>query len=130
MVFNVELYTDKAHEAMKLLFSTQKYIAHTLRNVTDFVSKTVGLIPDNDAREATLNKVIKTGLTKLEQLGLIDKVHHRMNQERMWMNHDSVAESAYTSITNDEKRAKSEKAKKKVAKRALNIHDLYHLNKL
>jgi len=114
---------------MKSLFSTQKHLAHNLEQITSFVSKNTGLNPVDEHQSLVLKTVVKTGLTKLEQLGLIDKVWHRMSQEKQWMDHNSVSESAYTSITNEENRAKTEKAKKKVANRALNRYDLHNLNR-
>jgi len=129
MVFNVELYTDKAHEAMKVLFSNQKHLTHNLEQITEFVSKTVGLNPSNDQQAEVLKVVVRKGLLKLEQLGLIDKVWHRMySSEKRWMDHESVVGSGYTSITNNENRVKTEKAKKAVAHRALNVYDLHRLN--
>ena len=131
MVFNVELYTDKAHEAMKALFASQKHLAHNLEQVTDFVSRSVGLNPSNDQQSAVLKTVVTKGLLKLEQMGLIDKVWHKMNSsEKRWMDHNSVADSAYTSISNNENRAKTTKAKKAVSHRAVNAFELFRLNQV
>jgi hypothetical protein len=75
-----------------------------------------------------LNKIIKTGIQKLIQHGLVKKVHSQMTVEGQWQWAASVAEGGLQDITGADKVATSKEAVKASSRRALGGKSLWVLN--
>lgn len=128
-VFPVENYTDKIHIAVKATIGRQIHVSFTVAQLLPFVQRGYPWLQNVNERQKTLLKqIVKTGLTKLVQLGLVKKVHSTVQVEPQWQWASTVAESGYINVTSEDSVAHTDEARKAVGRRALGGQSLHRLN--
>ena len=128
-VFPVENYTDKIHFGVKHQMESFAHLSFTLSQLRPYVQSGYPWLKTLTERQAVLlDQIIKTGLTKLVQLGKVKKVTSNVSVESQWQWATTVAESGYTNITSEDSVAQTDEAKKAVARRAVGGRSLHRLN--
>jgi hypothetical protein len=128
-VFPVEGYTDKIHFAVKVQMERFSHLSFTISQLRPYLQAGYPWLKNLTERQATLiDQIIKTGLAKLVQLGLVKKVTSKVQVEPQWQWATKVAESGYTNITSEDEIAQTDEAKKAVKRRAVGGRSLWKLN--
>ena len=128
-IFPVENYTDKIHTGVKATLSRQSGISFTIAQIIPSLQRGYPWLAKLDERQTVLlRQLIKTGLTKLVQLGLVKQVFSTVQVDPQWQWASKVEESGYINVTSDDNVAQTDEAKKKVARRALGGRSLHRLN--
>jgi hypothetical protein len=130
-VWPVENYTDKIHSALKIMFSIRPWLSFTIPQMKDHIVKGYSWLSNPDERQTTvLNKIIKTGIQKWIQKGLVKKVHSSTSVEGQWQWSAAVEGSGYIDITSADAVATSQTAQKAASRRALGCKTLWRLNNI
>jgi hypothetical protein len=128
-IFPVENYTDKIHTGVKFSMEKYSHLAFTISQLRPYLQAGYPWMKDLTERQINLlDQIIKTGLTKLVQLGKVKKVSSKVSVEPQWQWAAKVAESGYTNITSEDSVAQTDEAKKAVGRRALGANNLWRLN--
>jgi hypothetical protein len=128
-VWPVENYTDKIHTGIKIMFSQRHWLSFTIPQMREHLTKGYTWLSNPNQRQiSVLNKIIKTGIQKWLQKGLVKKVHSSTSVEGQWQWSNSVEGSGYTDITSVDAVATSQTAQKAVSRRALGCKTLWRLN--
>lgn len=130
-IFPVKDYTNKIHTAVKAVVSRQPNLSFTVSQIRPGVIRGYPWLNEVKLTERQLillDQIIKTGLTKLIQLGLVKKVSSKVQVESQWQWASAVADSGYTNVTSEDSVAQTEEAKKGVSRRALGGKSLWKLN--
>lgn len=129
MVFPVENYTDKIHTGVKATMANYSHLSFTLHQLRPYLQAGYPWLKNLTERQATLlDQIIKTGLAKLIQIGMVKKVTSKVSVESQWQWASKVAESGYTNITSEDDVAQTDEAKKAVNRRAVGGRSLWKLN--
>lgn len=129
MVFPVENYTDKIHFGVKSQMERFSHLSFTIHQLRPYLQAGYPWLKTLSERQATLlDQIIKTGLAKLVQLGLVKRVTSNVQIEPQWQWASKVAESGYTNITSDDSVAHTDEAKKACRSRAIGGRSLHRLN--
>lgn len=129
MVWPVENYTDKIHSGLKIMFQLRNWLSFTIPQMKEYIVKGYPwLINPNERQSNLLDKLIKTGIQKLVQRGLVKKVSSNVSVEPQWQWAAAVEESGYDNITSEDSVAKTEEAKKAVGRRSIGGKKLWRLN--
>lgn len=130
MVWPVENYTDKIHAGVKATMANYSHLSFTLHQLRPYLERGyVWLKSPNERQSVLLDQIIKTGLAKLVQLGMVKKVTSKVSVESQWQWSSKVAESGYTNITSNDEVAQTVEAKRAVGRRAIGGQTLWRLNK-
>ncbi len=129
MVFPVENYTDKIHTGVKVTMANYSHLSFTIHQLRPYLQAGYPWLKNLTERQGTLlDQIIKTGLAKLIQLGLVKKVTSKVSVESQWQWATKVAESGYTNVTSEDDVAQTDEAKKAVKRRAVAGRSLWKLN--
>jgi hypothetical protein len=129
MVWPVENYTDKIHTGLKMMFITYPWLSFTIPQMRQHLTKGYNWLANpTEAQTALLDKLIKTGIQKLIQLGTVKKVTSKVSVESQWQATAAVADSGMVNITSEDSVAHTEEARKAVKRRALGGKSLHVLN--
>lgn len=129
MVFPVENYTDKIHVGVKVTMANYSHLSFTIHQLRPYLQAGYPWLKNLTERQGTLlDQIIKTGLAKLIQLGLVKKVTSKVSVESQWQWATKVAESGYTNVTSEDDVAQTDEAKKAVKRRAVAGRSLWKLN--
>lgn len=129
MVWPVENYTDKIHSAVKHVLQNYSHLAFTVEQVRPYLEKGYVWLTNPNGRQLTLLlQIIRSGLTKLVQLGKIKRVSSRVSVEPQWQWASTVAASGYVNVTSESNVAKTDDALKAVERRAVGGRSLWLLN--
>ena len=103
MIWPVTNYTDKIHFAVKCKMKEYSHLSFTISQLLPNIQRGYPWLNNPDERQLTLLKqIVKTGLTKLVQLGLVKRVTSNVSVEPQWQAASTVAESGYTNITSED----------------------------
>jgi hypothetical protein len=128
-VWPVENYTDKIHSALKAMFSTYPHLSFTVDQMLPFLVKGYPWLANpSERRTVLLKQIIKTGITKLVQMGKVQKVHSKLTVDSQWQSAAAVAESGMVNITSEDSVAHTDAAKKAIGSRAIGGQSLWKLN--
>lgn len=128
MVWPVENYTDKIHTALKVMFQLRPWLTYTIEQMKAHVVRGYPWLANPSERQTVLlNKIIKTGIQKLVQGGLVKKVTSKTATESQWQSARGVDES-HINITSEESVAQTPEAVKAIGRRALGGRSLWRLN--
>ena len=128
-IFPVVNYTDKIHTGVKATLASQSHLSFTIAQIVPSLQRGYPWLKNLDERQTVLLKqLIKTGLTKLVQLGLVKAVSSKVQVDAQWQWASKVSESGYTNVTSEDSVAQTDEAKKKVSRRALGGSSLWRLN--
>jgi len=129
MVFPVENYTDKIHTGVKATMANYSHLSFTLHQLRPYLQAGYPWLKNLTERQATLlDQIIKTGLSKLVQLGFVKKVTSKVSVESQWQWAATVSDSGYTNVTSQDDVALSDEAKNAVKRRAIGARSLWKLN--
>jgi hypothetical protein len=130
-VWPVENYTDKIHTGLKLMFQLRPWLSFTVGQMKDHIVKGYDWLANpNDRQNTLLNELIRKGIQKLVQRGMVKKVHSTTSVEGQWQWASSVADSGYTDITGADAVAKTPEAIKAAERRSLGCMKLWRLNNI
>jgi hypothetical protein len=105
------------------------HLSFTLHQLRPYLQAGYPWLKNLTERQATLlDQIIKTGLAKLIQMGMVKKVTSKVSVESQWQWASKVAESGYTNVTSDDDVAQTDEAKKAVKRRAVGGRSLWKLN--
>ena len=129
MVWPVENYTDKIYTGLSVMFTTYPWLTFTVDQMESHLTKAYSWLQvDSEQRKVLLSKLISTGLKKLIQSGLVQKVTSKISVERQWMAVKGVQTSCYTNITSEDSVATTDEAKKAIGRRSISGKKLWELN--
>lgn len=129
MVWPVENYTDKIHTGVKATMANYSHLSFTLHQLRPYLERGYAWLKNPSERQSVLlDQIIKTGLSKLIQLGKVKRVTSKVAVEPQWQWATKVAESGYTNITSEDDVAQTDEAKKAVERRAIGGRSLHRLN--
>ena len=130
MVWPVENYTDKIHTGVKAVMANYSHLSFTLGQLRPYLQYGYPWLKNPTERQgALLDQIIKTGLTKLIQLGKVKKITSKVQVEPQWQWASTVADSGYVNVTSADDVAQTEEAKKAIGRRAIGGRTLHRLNK-
>ena len=128
MMFPVENYTDRIHTGVRATIMNSP-LSFTVDQLVPHLQRGYPWLQSLDENQMTLlRKLIRTGLTKLVQLGLIKQVTSKVSVDQQWQATSKVSESGYTNITSEDSVAQTDEAKKAINRRALGGLSLWKLN--
>jgi hypothetical protein len=129
MVWPVENYTDKIHTGVKATMANYSHLSFTLHQLRPYLERGYTWLKNPTEKQSVLlDKIIKTSLAKLIQLGLVKKITSSVQVEPQWQWASKVAESGYKDVTSQDDVAQTEEAKKAVGRRAIGGRSLWKLN--
>jgi len=129
MIFPVENYTDKIHFGVKSQMEKYSHLSFTIGQLKPYLQSGYPWLKDlSERQDILLKQIIKTGLAKLVQLGMVKKVTSKVQVEPQWQWASKVAESGYTNITNENEVAQTDEARKAASRRAIGGRSLHRLN--
>ena len=127
MVFPVTGYTDKIVYTMGQIFTSRSWLTFTRRQLTDDIIRSLPWLKDCTASQSvTLNHIISTGIRLMIQRNQIKKVKSHTTIEPEWQLTQGIDNTVYKNITGDSCVAKDIT---KIGKRALNVKQMYEINK-
>jgi hypothetical protein len=128
-IFPVENYTDKIHVGVKAQMKRFAHLAFTISQLRPYVQSGYPWLKTLDERQTSLlDQIMKTGLAKLVQQGLVKKVSSKVSVEKQWQWAANVADSGYTNVTSEDSVASTPEALKKSSRRAVGAMSLWRLN--
>ena len=128
-VWPVENYTTKIHSGIKIMFQLRPWLSYTISQMKEsLVNGYPWLANPNERQTALLNKILKTGIQKLVQAGLVKKVHSNTTVESQWQSTGGVEGSGYDNVTSVDSVAATADAKKAIKHRAIGGRSLWRLN--
>ena len=129
MVWPVENYTDKIHTGIKSTFATYKWLSFTIPQLKEYLTRGYPWLNNPTEKQTILlEKLIKTGITKLIQTGKVKKVSSNVSVDPQWQSAETVSESGFTNVTSDDEVAQTEAAKKAIGRRSIGGRSLWKLN--
>ncbi len=130
MVWPMEGYTDKLHFAVKYTFESSP-LPFTVAQVVDRIRAGYSwLTLETEQQRTLLNKIVRTGITKLTQQGKLKKVHSTVTVDPQWIWARSPYAEGYQDITGVDNVAHTEAARKALNRRALGGQTLWRLNQV
>lgn len=128
-IWPIENYTDKIHTGVKATMASYSHLSFTLHQLRPYLERGYGWLKNpNERQSALLDQIIKSGLTKFVQKGLVKKIYSPVQVEPQWQWASRVAESGYTDVTSQDEVAKTPEALKGSNRRALGAKSLWRLN--
>jgi hypothetical protein len=130
MVWPVENYTDKIHSGIKMMFQLRHWITFTIPQMKEHLVKGYPWLANPTTRQTELlDKIIKTGIQKLTQLGKVKKVTSSVSVESQWQWASDVVENdGFTNVTSEDSVAQTDEAKKAAGRRSIGGRTLWQLN--
>jgi hypothetical protein len=129
MVWPVDNYTNKIHDAMKCMFSLNPNLSYTVAQMREHLVRGFSWLNNPNKRQAeVLEMIISKGIGKLVQRGVAVKVTSSTSVERQWQLKRGADVSGYTNITSSDSVAANDKVLAKIKGRSLNAQALWKLN--
>lgn len=123
-------YTDKIHDSIEGLFRQIHWRAIGLKEVEDhLLNKFKWLTVDTKNKKQLLNKLIRGGIKKLIQLGMVVECESKLSTEAQWMWAQSASDNkGYKVLTSTDEVAHNMDAVKKIRHRALSFEKVRKYN--
>ena len=129
MTWPIAGYTEKIDFSLKYMFNRYPHLTFTVKQMHDHVVRGYSWMKDNtEHQNAVLDRVIRLGLKKWIQCGLIKKVSSKVSVEPQWMSARGAGDSNYANCTSVDAVAVSKEAQEAVAGRPVNGRTLWKLN--
>lgn len=123
-------YTDKIHDEVEGLFRQITWRPLTLIEISEFLLKKLPwLTIDTPHRKKILNMIVRKGITKLVQLGLVVEVWSKVTTDKQWNWAQGADKETYKVLTSADEVATNMDAVKKIRNRALSIKDVRKYNR-
>jgi hypothetical protein len=128
-VWPVENYTDKIHQAIKIMFSSYPWLSFTLPQMkTHLIRGYSWLVVSTDQQKQLLDKIIHTAIKKLIQAGKVKKVTSKVSVDDQWQSTVGTADSGMINVTSEDSVAHTEAAMKAIGRRAVGARSLHKFN--
>lgn len=128
-VWPIENYTDKIHQAIKIMFSSYPWLSFTLPQMKIHLVRGYDwLVVSTDQQKQLLDKIIHTAIKKLIQAGKVKKVTSKLSVDNQWQSTSGAAESGMINVTSEDSVAHSEAALKAIQRRAIGARTLHKFN--
>jgi hypothetical protein len=129
MVFPIDNYTGKIHDAMKCMFSLNPNLSYTVGQMRQHLMRGFSWLNNPDKHQGeVLEMIISKGIGKLVQRGVVVKVFSKTSVERQWQFKRGADVSGYVNITSSDSVAANETVAAKIKGRSLNAKKLWELN--
>jgi len=123
-------YTDQIHDAVEGLFRQITWRPLVLSEISEQLSKKFPwLVLDTPYRKKTLNMIVRRGITKLVQLGLIVEIKSNVTTDKQWQWSQDVDKNTYKVLTSADEVAHSMEAVKRIRNRALSAEEVRKYNR-